>query len=376
MDFYILLGIERAATLAEIKRAYRRLARRYHPDLNPGDQLAAARFGEIVRAYETLSDPERRRRYDQLGYEPAAPEAVTGFAGFDFSASVHAVNQSTFGDLFEEVFRGAQATRRRPERGADLHASLTLDFDRALDGGRHEVTVVRQETCGRCAGAGATPTAPSPCPTCTGTGLTRSARGHMVFTRPCVRCRGTGSLAEQSCQACGGAGVVSRSERVGVTVPPGTGDGARLRVPERGNAGRHGGPPGDLYVDVAVTPHPLFRRDGDDLHLVVPVAVHEAALGARIEIPGGDGPARLRVPPGTQSGQRLRLRGRGAPGRSGARGDLVVEVRVMLPRLLDERSKELLRQFGEINGADGIREQFDRQWRPQAVDTPEDGSRR
>ncbi len=377
MDFYILLGIERAATLAEIKRAYRRLARRYHPDLNPGDQLAAARFGEIVRAYETLSDPERRRRYDQLGYEPAAaPETVSGFAGFDFSATVHAVSQSTFGDLFEEVFRGAPSATRRPQRGADLHAPLTLDFEQALDGGRDEVTVVRQETCSRCAGAGAMPTAASPCPTCTGTGLTRSARGHMVFTRPCARCRGTGSLAEQVCQGCGGAGVASRSERVGVAVPPGTADGARLRVPGRGNAGRHGGPPGDLYVDVAVTPHPLFRRDGDDLHLVVPVAVHEAALGARIEIPGGDGPARLRVPPGTQSGQRLRLRGRGVPGRSGERGDLVVEVRVMLPRLLDERSRELLRQFGEINGAGGIREQFDRQWRPQAADAPGDGSRR
>jgi molecular chaperone DnaJ len=153
-----------------------------------------------------------------------------------------------------------------------------------------------------------------------------------------------------------------------VPVPPGAADGARLRVPGRGNAGRYGGPPGDLYVDLRVTPHPLFRRDGDDLHLVVPVAVHEAALGARIEVPGGDGPARLKVPPGTQSGQRLRLRGRGAPSRTGARGDLVVEVRVMLPRLLDERSRQLLRQFGEINGAGGIREGFDRQWRPPSGD--------
>ena len=376
MDFYIVLGIERAASLGEIKRAYRRLARRYHPDVNPGDELAAVRFGEIAQAYATLSDPDLRRRYDQVGYEPALTAPETGFEGFDFSATVHAVRQSTFGDLFEEVFRSQSFSAGAPERGVDLHASLALGFGEAMRGGDQQVTVLRQEGCPGCAGTGVLSTAAARCPACEGLGHVRSARGHMVFTRPCAKCRSTGALSQQACRGCGGMGRVARSDRIRVAVPAGALDGMRLRVAGRGNAGRNGGLPGDLYVDLHVAPHPLFRRDGDDLHLVVPVAVHEAALGARVEIPVLDGMARLRVPPGTQSGQRLRLRGRGAPSpRDGRRGDLVAEVRVMLPRLLDERSKQLLRQFGEINGADGVRDQFDRQWRSPRHDDVRDGSR-
>jgi molecular chaperone DnaJ len=360
MDFYIVLGVGRDASLVEVKKAYRRLARRYHPDVNPGDGRAALRFREIAEAYEILSDPDRRRRYDQVGYEPADERRDTGFEGFDFSAAVHANQQSTFGDLFVEMFRGPSTRSVVPERGADLHVTLALGFEQAMAGGEFRVPLVRQATCRDCAGTGVLAVASARCPACEGAGTERSARGHMVFTRSCGRCRGTGLLAQQVCRGCGGVGASSRSEQVAVIVTAGVADMARLRVAGRGNAGRHGGPPGDLYVTVRVAPHPLFRRDGDDLHLVVPVAVHEAALGARLEIPSIDGTTRLRVPPGTQSGQRFRLRGRGAPSvRNGRRGDLVVEVRLMLPRVLDERSKAILREFGAING-ETVRQEFDR----------------
>lgn len=361
MDFYIVLGIERAASLDDVKRAYRRLARQFHPDVNPGDGVAAGRFREIAQAYEILSDPDRRRRYDVVGPESPDQDApVAGFEGFDFSATVHAVQQSTFGDLFAEVF-GADELRGGPERGVDLHATLALTFAEAMAGGERRLPLMRQESCARCAGTGQASIAAARCPSCEGEGVVRSARGHMVFTRPCTRCGGGGLLSQQGCQACGGLGQVGRSDAVVVPVPAGVADGTRLRVASRGNAGRGGGPPGDVYVTARVADHPLFRREGDDLHLIVPVGVHEAVLGARIEIPVLDGTARLRVPPGTQSGQRLRLRGRGAPSpRDGRRGDLVAELRVALPRVLDERSKELVRQFGEINGRENVREHFER----------------
>jgi molecular chaperone DnaJ len=361
VDFYIVLGIERGASLDDVKRAYRRLARQFHPDVNPGDGIAAGRFREIAQAYEILGDPERRRRYDLVGFEPPQPaQAATGFEGFDFSATVHAVQQSTFGDLFAEMF-GSAGRPLAPERGADLHATLALSFAQAMAGGQFGVTLVRQEACGRCAGTGLASVAASRCPSCDGEGVVRSARGHMLFARPCGRCGGSGLLAQQGCQACAGVGQVGRSDTVAVGVPAGVTDGARVRVAGRGNAGRGGGPPGDLYVTTRVADHPLFRRDGNDLHLVVPVAIHEAALGARIEIPVLDGTARLRVPPGTQTGQRLRLRGRGVPSpRDGRRGDLVAEIRVTLPRVLDERSKELLRQFADLHARDNVREAFGR----------------
>ena len=354
MDFYIILGLDRGATVADVKKAYRRLARRFHPDVNPGDQRSAVRFREIAEAYAILSDPDRRRRYDQVGYEPIRPEMTSaGFEGFDFSAAVHANQQSTFGDLFADVFRGEPLHVSGPERGADLHATVNLTFEQAMRGGEFHVAVVRQATCKECAGTGVLSVAAARCPACDGLGTVRSARGHMVFTRACGRCRGTGILVQQACAGCGGLGSVARSEQLAVVIPAGVFDGARLRLGAGGSAGRMGGPPGDVYVTVHVAPHPLFGREGDELHLVVPVAVHEAALGARIDIPGIDGPTRLRVPPGTQSGQRFRLRERGVPSaRTGRRGDLVVEVRLVLPRVLDERSKELLREFGRINGDD------------------------
>jgi molecular chaperone DnaJ len=356
MDLYILLGVERGATLGEIKRAYKRLARKYHPDINPGDRMAAAHFRQIAEAYETLSDPDRRQRYDTTGSIASAGGVTTfGFEGFDFSVSVHGADAPTFGDLFADVFHHRDVRRQNlaAERGADLHQTITLSFDAAMSGGEQAVTVTRQEPCRTCRGVGRLHVVETRCTVCHGSGVVTSARGHMVFSKPCAVCGGSGSLRQSRCPACGGQQVEMRSEPLTIHVPAGLADGARIRVPGKGHAGRNGAETGDLYITVHVQPHPLFRRDGDDLHLTVPLAIHEAALGAKIEVPSLDGTARLRVPPGTQSGQRFRLRERGVPSpRDGRRGDLVVEVRLVLPRLLDERSKELLREFGRINGED------------------------
>ena len=356
MDFYVLLGLARGATLGDIKRAYRRLARKYHPDINPGDRLAAAQFRQIAEAYETLCDPDRRRRYDALGHTGPADEPSTyGFEGFDFSVSAIGAAASTFGDLFADVLqqRAVRPEGRAPERGADLHQSIVLAFEDAMRGGQRQVTVTRQEYCRTCKGAGRLHVAESRCAHCRGTGIVKSARGHMVFSKPCAACGGSGRQQQTRCPTCAGQQIEMRTEPLAIHVPAGLADGARIRVPAKGHVGRNGGDNGDFYVTVRVQPHPLFRREGDDLHLLVPVAVHEAALGAKIEVPSPNGPARLRVPPGTQSGQRFRLRERGVPSiGDGRRGDLVVEVRLTLPKLLDERSKELLREFGRINSED------------------------
>ena len=351
MDFYAILGVTREATLDDVKRAYRRLARRFHPDINPGDELAAVRFKEIALAYETLIDPDSRRQYDQVGHRVQHEMPGVGFEGFDFTAAVHANLQSTFGDLFADVFtRERTQAGRGSGRGADLHHTMALSFEDALRGGEQAVVVTRQTRCGICNGTGALDGVESRCVQCQGSGALRSARGHMVFSRPCPTCGGTGVERRQRCGACAATGLTVRTESIRVRVPAGVVDGARIRVPDIGHVGPHGGAAGDLYITVQVSPHPRFRRDGDDLHLVLPVAIHEAALGTRVEVSALDGEVRLRIPPGTQSGQRFRVRGRGAPSaRDGHHGDLVVEVRLMLPKVLDERSKALLREFGELN---------------------------
>ncbi len=355
MDLYIVLGLSREASLDEIKRAYRRLARKFHPDINPGDREAAAQFRQIAEAYETLSDPSRRERYDSGGPMTAVFEsrATVGFEGFDFSIAVSGAEAPTFGDLFSDVWTERAQRSAGPERGADLHQTVRVPFDLTMHGGQRAVTVTRQVVCHACAGAGVLRGSVRDCPQCQGTGAVRSTRGHMVFSRPCVPCRGSGRLPNPWCPSCAGQQREMRTETLTVQIAPGVGDGARIHVPGLGHAGRDGGEPGDLHLTVDVEPHRLFTRDGDDLHVIVPVAVHEAALGARIEVPTPDQPVRLRVPPGTQSGQRFRLRDRGVPSlRDGRRGDLVVEVRLVLPRVLDERSKELLREFGRLNVED------------------------
>ncbi len=354
MDLYSILGLKPTASPADIKRAYRKLARKYHPDINPGDRAAEMRFRQITDAYETLIDPDRRRRYDENGsLVETRVSGTVGFEGFDFSVeAVEGARAPTFGDLFAEVIQqGFTRPGDRADRGSDLHTRLEIPFEEAMRGVERPVTVTRLTACAACGGTGAVRTSEARCLFCNGTGSLRSARGHMVFTKACPHCAGTGRRMSVPCSRCGGEGLETRADAVPVVVPGGTDDGAQIRVAGKGNCGRRGGPCGDLYVTVGVQPHRLFRRVGDDVFLQVPVAVHEAALGARIDIPTIEGAARLRVPPGTQSGQRFRLRERGVPSPRG-RGDLVVEVRIVLPRLLDERSKDLLREFGRINAED------------------------
>ena len=351
MDYYAVLGLAPGASTSDVKRAYRRLSRRYHPGINPGDRDAAAVFQRITEAYETLIDAERRRRYDESGAHPREIAAHTfEFSGFDFSVAAKGPQAATFSELFAEALHPVPAHERgRPHPGADLHAALSLSFEEAMAGVDRQVTVTRQVRCGACDGAGQVRTAEARCAHCQGSGKVRWARGHMVFTKGCVACGGSGRERVQRCAVCAGQGRSVRTESIVVRVPAGVGDGARLRIPERGHAGTHGAGAGDLYVDVQVRPHRVLRRDGDDLHMIVPVAVHEAVLGARLEVPSFDGPVRLRVPPGTQGGQRFRVTGRGAVTMAGGRGDLLLEVRLTLPQIVDERSKELMREFGRLH---------------------------
>lgn len=357
MDLYVVLGVGQTASEAEIKRAYRRLARRFHPDINPGDRAAAHCFREILEAYETLVDPDRRLRYDH-GVTAPDVRGASGFQGFDFTTS-GTDHSGTFGDLVAEVLTERQTRRPlRAERGADLRLTVRLSFEDALRGLEQAVTVTRRDTCQRCDGRGQFRSSGN-CQTCEGRGAVRSVRGHMVFNRTCLSCGGTGHQAPRSCDGCGGLGLETRTEATVVRMPPGIAHGDRLRIGGRGHAGVRGGEAGDLYITVDVAPHEVVRREGDDLVMTLPVAVHEAALGARVEFEALDGPVRLRIPPGTQTGRRFRVSGRGAPStRGGTRGDLVVEVWLMLPPMLDERSKELLRELGRLHGA-SVRQPLD-----------------
>ncbi len=355
MDYYVILGLGPGASPAEIKRAYRRLSRRYHPGVNPGDRQAQAMFERITEAYHTLSDAERRRQYDAGGASTARAPAGTvafEFAGFDFSFAARGTEAATFSELFADVLHPPVEDNGEAEPGADLYAALTISFEESFRGVDRQVVVTRQVLCGVCAGTGRIRTPEGRCGQCNATGHVRWARGHMVFAKPCAACGGTGRRRYQRCEVCSAQGRLVRSEPVPVRVPPGVPTGARLRVPERGHAGRRGGRNGDLYVDIHVEPHPLLHREGDHLFIDVPVAVHEAVLGARIDVPTLDGGVKLRIPPGTQGGQRFKISGRGAPTPSGARGDLIVEVKLVLPALADERSKELMREFGRLNGED------------------------
>jgi molecular chaperone DnaJ len=356
MDHYAVLGLPPEASLADIKRAYRRLARRYHPGINPGDRTAEAMFRRISEAYETLTDPVRREQYDARqggGTGHGSASRPLEFAGFDFSTAAQGTDAATFSELFAEVLHPLPPGERGgPQAGADLHASLVVPFVDALGGVRRQIVVTRQDVCPACRGSGQVAVREGRCAPCQGSGTLRWARGHMVFSKPCGACGGAGRVRQQRCGGCAAQGRIVRTDAVPILVPPGTPDGVRIRLAGQGHAGRHGGPAGDLYVTVHVAPHPLFRREGDDLVIEVPVAVHEAVLGTRIAVPSLDGEVKLRVPPGTQPGQRLRVRGRGGPTLSGERGDLVAEIRLVLPQVVDERSKDLIREFGRLNDED------------------------
>ena len=353
MDLYSILGLSPGASAADIRRAYRRLSRRYHPDINPGDKAAETLYRRISEAYETLSDPDRRRSYDNSGgsSQEATGRATFEFTGFDFSAAAHGSQAATFTELFAEVLHPTlPPDQERPQPGADIHATLTIPFEEAMRGVERQIVVTRQDVCPGCGGAGRVRTPELRCAPCQGTGKVRWARGHMVFTKSCAACHGSGRQRFERCVVCGGFGQHVRSESVMVPVPAGIVEGTRLRIPDRGHAGRRGARNGDLYVTVQIQPHDVFRRVGDDLCVDLAIGVHDAVLGTRVEVPSLEGPVRLRIPPGTQAGQRFRLRERGAPTLAGTRGDLLVDVRIVLPQVVDERGKELMREFGKLYG--------------------------
>ena len=368
MDFYLILGVERGASSMAVERAYTRLARRYHPDLNPGDSEAEAFYRRATEAYETLRDPARRQEYDAAGAPRVVARAAAvevEFRGFDFSTPVAGAS-ATFGELFSEVLErpGADAAGGE-EKGGDLHGEVALGFEEALRGAVRRLAVTRLDTCAACGGSGLRRAAESRCPHCQGRGSAQWRRGHMVFSKPCGQCRGSGRQHHRPCAACRAAGAAAATEEITIQVPAGVADGARLRVAGKGNAGRGGAPAGDLYITARVGSHRLFGRTGSDLTLSVPIGVHEAALGATVTVPTLDGEAQLRVPAGTQSGARLRLRGLGVPSPAGrARGDLLVEIRIVVPRLADERSRQLLREFARLNAADLRRDLFTREPAP------------
>ena len=364
MDLYALLGLSRTATAADIDRAYRRLARRYHPGVNPGDRVAEQAYRQIQEAYRVLTDAESRRAYDRGG--APAPGSATeivdalAFDGFDFSTAAEGPLAATFSELFAGVFRRAAEEAITSPRGADIELTLRVSFADAMRGVNAPISLTRQALCGSCGGQGQVGRAPVVCPACHGQRQQRWARGHMVFMKTCETCTGTGRLASQPCRSCRAAGVLTRTEVVTVHVPAGTDCGARIAVPGKGHAAGLGNPSGDLYVRVDVEEHPYFRRHGRDVHVSVPVGVHEAALGAVIDVPGPNGDVLVSVPAGAVSGLKLRVPGGGVSSwqGDGSAGDLIVEIQIVVPAALDERSELLLREFGRLTDLAPARRAF------------------
>jgi molecular chaperone DnaJ len=370
-DYYQVLGIKRDASADEIKKAYRRLARKYHPDVNPNDKSAEERFKLITEAHDVLSDPKKRSVYDRFGQysDNLADAAARGtydaggrtssggfdFEGFDWGGATSAgAGGSSFRDIFSELFGGgkkeAEPPRPMPKRGEDIEMPLALSFEEAVTGLTTNLSVNRSEQCSRCNGAGDTGGAVVTCPSCKGTGQVSRMGGKLRFSQECIDCNGTGRR-RQPCAVCHGKGVTPKVESVKVRIPAGVDTGSRVRVAGKGHGGRLGAPAGDLFIITNVGRHPFFTRKGDNVHVTVPVTVPEAALGAKIEVPTVTGKAQLRIPPGTQSGQKFRLRERGVPSLRNpqARGDQFIEVQVTLPRVISEETKELLRRFAQIN---------------------------
>ena len=359
-DYYEILGAKRNVSQSEIKKAYRRLARKYHPDVNPGDRSAEERFKQIQEAYRVLSDQEKRKIYDRQGYYRDGQQAAAGdgFQGFGFAGSDYGNfsggrGQGRVRDIFSDFFgrTHSRADSARPARGQDLEYQIEIPFLDAIQGNQSRIRVSRRDVCSRCKGSGGTSGAGErPCSGCEGTGKTQDVRGIISFSTPCPQCGGNGSIPVGNCSQCRGEGLVQKVESLRVRIPAGLKIGSRIRVPGKGDGAAFGGPAGDLFLVVRVQPHPLFSRQGNDVVCRVPVTIEEAVLGAEIEVPTVEGRARLKIPSGTQNGQKFRLRGRGAPFPSGdGRGDQLVEVQVVLPTVEDERSKEIMREFSRLN---------------------------
>ena len=348
-DYYKVLGVPRNAKAEDIKKAYRRLARRYHPDVNPGDNASEERFKQISEAFEVLSDSKKREIYDRYGYYSEQAASATGNDSgiFDFSR----FDAANFRDVFSEIlgsFRSqTSGASSRAMRGADLEQAISISFEDAMRGTTAKIEVSRSEVCDSCQGKGEAPDSKSTCPVCNGTGQ-QGTRGGVTFR--CSQCRGTGTVSGL-CTVCRGSGTRPLRETISVKIPAGVDTGSRVRVAGKGHAGTAGGPPGDLYIITNVAAHPYLKRQGDNIYCTVPITVVEAGLGAKIEVPTVDGKARLRIPPGTQSGQRFRLRERGAPSlrAGGVRGDQFVDVKITLPKVISEETKELLQRYARYN---------------------------
>jgi len=400
-DYYGMLGVKKTATADEIRKAFRKAARKYHPDVNPNNKKAEEKFKEISEANDVLSDAKKRKVYDQFGFysdniDAAAAEAAArggyggggfsgapprggqargrgaqevpfDFGGFDFSDFAGASAQGgrtqprgqqggggSFRDIFGGMFNGgAGATRAQgPTPGTDIEYLVNTDFWTLIRGGVTKLEVQRQESCTSCKGKSTTG-GEVVCPECKGTGQVTQMAGQMKFNLQCPLCKGTGR-ASSECATCYGEGVITKRETVEFRIKPGTRDGQRIRLAGKGNAGVNGGAAGDLYLIIKAGTHPVFARTGDDIYVTVPVAVSEAALGAKIDVPTIDGRTQLKIPPGTQAGQKLRLREKGVPSaaREGHRGDQIVEVKIVVPKVQDERSKEILREFAKLNDED------------------------
>jgi molecular chaperone DnaJ len=388
-DYYETLGLERKATADDIRKAYRKLARKYHPDLNPGDKSSEERFKNVQEAYDILSDPKKRPMYDQYGFYSEngfpgggqggptgpggpRPQPNMDFSGFDFSDFTDARNAGGgtsgpgggrraqepgggFRDIFSQFFGGkddAPEAHVEPEKGGDLEYVMDIDFWQAIKGTQARLNITRYEICGTCHGSGSTGAGEITCPQCKGTGNVTQMAGAMKFSLTCPRCGGTGRL-RNACPTCGGDGRVTKTESVEVRIPPGARNGSRLRVPGKGNAGTMGAPPGDLYITTKVDEHPLFHRDGDNIEIRVNITVWEAALGAKIEVPTIDGRTLLKIPQGTTNGQKFRLREKGVlNSRTEQRGDQIVEVAIVAPEPRDERTRELLREMAKLHPED------------------------
>lgn len=371
-DYYNILGIKKDAKADEIKKAYRRLARKYHPDVNPNDKSAEEKFKEVQEAYDVLSDEKKRKVFDRFGYyndnlDPDSPfgasagsSANTGgfdFSGFNFEPGGSGGSSSSFRDIFSDLFGGGSSSKREPEpprpmpkKGKDIEMPLALSFEESFTGLTTNITVNRSEQCSRCQGAGDTGGPVVVCPTCKGTGQVLKSGGRLQFSQVCADCEGTGRR-RQPCSQCNGKGVTPKSEQVKIRIPAGVDTGSRVRIPKKGQGGRLGAEAGDLFILTNVGKHRFFTRKGDNIYVTVPITISEAALGTKIEVPTVEGRAQLKIPAGTESGQKFRLRERGFPSlrNPNLRGDQFVEVQIHLPRVISEETKEILRQFEKAN---------------------------
>ncbi len=354
-DYYEVLGLERNASAEEIKKAYRKLAKQYHPDFNKNDAEANKKFNEVKEAYDVLIDPQKRDSYDRFGHQSENANGFEGFGGSNFGGF-------SFGgveDIFEQFFGGMGGGGRRPpgpEQGNHLRYDMDITLEQAYYGEVKEIKIPRAETCEHCKGSRAKAgTQPEKCPTCNGSGYQQVTRntpfGRFMSTQPCSHCRGEGSIVKNPCPECSAQGRVVRERLIEVKIPPGIEEGTRLRVSGGGEAGIRGGPPGDLYVVISVRPHKKFQRRRNDLLLEVPISISQAALGVELKVPTIEGEADLRIPEGTQHGTSFRLKGQGMPYlRGSGKGDLHVKVKVAVPKRLNARQKELLAELASISG--------------------------